>query len=159
MKTFIIAILLSFYLQPSFSQNNQADTGVIKSLIAKYAESINNGDSILGAQLFSHAPEVSFIQPRRYQRGWDEISSQVYGFFSKTFSRRNLNIISEHVTVYGNVAWAEFYWVFDATFKQGNTTMQTKGRETQIWRRANNEWRLVHVHYSNMPVTGDRQGF
>jgi ketosteroid isomerase-like protein len=151
MKKIIIPILLVFYLQSSFSQNNQADTGAIKALIAKYVESINTGDSVLGAKLFSHSPEVSFIQPRGHQHGWNEISSQIYNFFAKTFTKRNLNIFNEHVTEYDNVAWAEFYWVFDATFKQGNMPMQTKGRETQIWKKTNNEWHLVHVHYSSMP--------
>jgi ketosteroid isomerase-like protein len=147
----IIAILLVFHWQSSFSQNNQADTGIIKALIAKYAESIDNGDSVLGSKLFSHSPEVSFIQPRGHQHGWSEISSEIYDFFAKTFAKRTLNIFKEHVTVYGDVAWAEFYWVFDATFKQSNLPLQTKGRETQIWRKANGEWHLVHVHYSNMP--------
>lgn len=37
--------------------------------------------------------------------------------------------------------------------------MQTKGCETQIWRKSHNEWKLVHIHYSGMPVTGQDQGF
>ena len=150
-------MLLVFYLPSSFSQNNQADTGAIKALIARYVESISTGDSVLGSKLFSHSPEVSFIQPRGHQHGWNEISSQIYNFFAKTFTKRNLSIFNEHVTEYDNVAWAEFYWVFDATFKQGNMPLQTKGRETQIWNKTNNEWHLVHVHYSSMPVTGERQ--
>jgi ketosteroid isomerase-like protein len=155
MKATIISILLIYYSQPSFSQNNQADTAVIKALIVKYAESIDAGDASSGSKLFSHSPEVSFIQPRGHQHGWNEINSQIYDFFAKTFSKRNLTIFNEHVTVYDKVAWAEFYWVFDAIFKQGNRPMQTKGRETQIWKKNGNDWRLVHVHYSNMPVIGE----
>ena len=33
---------------------------------------------------------------------------------------------------YSDVAWTEFYWVFDATFKNDNSPLQTKGRENQM---------------------------
>jgi len=35
----------------------------------------------------------------------------------------------------------------------------THGRETQVYRKVDGAWRLVHVHYSGMPVTGERLGF
>jgi hypothetical protein len=60
---------------------------------------------------------------------------------------------------YGNVSWLTFFWTFDGTLKINNNTVQTKGRETQIWRKVNYEWRLVHVHYSGLPDTGLNQGF
>jgi ketosteroid isomerase-like protein len=63
------------------------------------------------------------------------------------------------VTVYGYVAWLTFTWVFDAAFKGNNQSIQTKGQETQLWRRRDGQWKLVHVHYSGMPVTGQGQGF
>jgi hypothetical protein len=34
-----------------------------------------------------------------------------------------------------------------------------RSRETQIYRMTGGQWRLVHVHYSAMPVTGGRRGF
>jgi hypothetical protein len=30
---------------------------------------------------------------------------------------------------------------------------------TQIWEKEANEWRIVHIHYSGMPVTAPRRGF
>ncbi|HTQ66521.1 MAG TPA: nuclear transport factor 2 family protein [Puia sp.] len=159
MKGAILHLVFSFCALAAFSQINQKDTILIKQLIEKYAESINNADTVLGSKLFSHSPEVSFIQPRGHQHGWNEIRHQIYDFFGETFSKRKLNIVSEHITVYGDVAWAEFYWVFDATFKKGNFPLQTKGRETQIWRKSENEWHLVHVHYSAMPVMQEAKGF
>jgi len=33
------------------------------------------------------------------------------------------------------------------------------GVETQIYRRENGQWRIVHVHYSGAPVTGNLKGF
>ncbi len=54
---------------------------------------------------------------------------------------------------------AEFYWSFDATMAKDATTIHTEGRETQVLEKTNQGWRIVHVHYSGMPVTGERQGF
>ena len=63
------------------------------------------------------------------------------------------------VHVHGDAAWVEFYWDFVAKFKTGGTPLNTKGRETQIFRKLDGGWRLVHVHYSGMPVGGEREGF
>lgn len=136
-----------------------ADTTEIKALIEKYVKAFENADTILASQLFAHTEEVSFIHPRGHEHGWEEIKNHIYKFFGVTFSTRKLNIFNEKITVYNNVAWVEFYWVFDAAFKKDNSLLQTKGRETEIWRKIENEWHLVHVHYSNMPVTGERKGF
>jgi ketosteroid isomerase-like protein len=61
--------------------------------------------------------------------------------------------------MYGDTAWAEFYWDFVAKFRKDGSPLKTQGRETQVYRKDNQGWRIVHVHYSNMPVTGEREGF
>ena len=78
--------------------------------------------------------------------------------FAETFVKRDLKTSDERISVYGDAAWAEFYWVFDTTLKD-DTPLQTKGRETQIWKKEGAEWRLIHVHYSGPPVTAPGQGF
>lgn len=135
------------------------DTIQIKEMLDQYAKSIDDADTILGARLWAKTKEVSFIHPRGHEHGWEDIKNNIYKFFGSYFSKRKLNIQNIKISRYGNVAWTEFYWIFDATFKNATTPIQTKGRESQIWRKINNEWFLVHVHYSSMPVTGARQGF
>ncbi|HMC87265.1 MAG TPA: nuclear transport factor 2 family protein [Chitinophagaceae bacterium] len=155
-KLFFAAILLQLFVTALYSQ---PDTSAIKSQIEKYKQAIDNADTLLASQIWAHTPEVSFIQPRGHQQGWQEINDGIYKFFGEAFAKRSLNILNEKISVYDNVAWVEFYWVFDATLKNGNAPLQTKGRETQIWRKLNNQWFLVHVHYSNMPVTQNGKGF
>jgi ketosteroid isomerase-like protein len=61
------------------------------------------------------------------------------------------------VHVYGDSAWAEFYWRFVAKLRSNGSTVVTDGRETQIYRKVDRDrWALVHVHYSGMPVTRER---
>ena len=145
--------------QTGISLKASADTTQIKEMLVKYAKSIDDADTVLGARLWAKTKEVSFIHPRGHEHGWDEIKNNIYKFFGTYFSKRKLNIQDVRISTYGDVAWTEFYWIYDATFKNGTTPIQTKGRESQIWRKINKEWYLVHVHYSGMPVNGARQGF
>lgn len=136
-----------------------ADSTTIKDLVKNYAESINKADTVIGAKLFAHSKEVSFIHPLGHARGWIEINKTIFTLFRETFSYRNLKTFNEHVTVYGNTAWVEFYWTFDAKFKKNDAPFQSKGRETQIWSKKNGQWNIVHVHYSGLPVANETEGF
>jgi ketosteroid isomerase-like protein len=78
-------------------------------------------------------------------------------FYEKTmgvFAERTLKVVGDvAVQTYGNAATAIFEWDFVAKMKDG-TPLHTMGRETQVYAKvAGDGWRLVHVHYSGMPVT------
>jgi ketosteroid isomerase-like protein len=156
MKKCILTIGFILIATISFSQQ---DSAIIKSKIEAYKASIDNADTLLAYQIWAHTPEVSFIQPRGHQHGWNEINSNIYGFFANVFSKRSLTIYNQEINIDDGFAWATFYWTFDANFKAGNKPLQTKWRETQIWKKIDNGWNLVHVHYSSMPVTATGQGF
>ena len=134
-----------------------ADSLVFKNLISQYAQSIEQADTMLASKLWAKTDDVSFIHTGGHEHGWSEVKSNIYGMFGRVFSTKKLNCFNEKVTVYGEVSLVEFYWIFDATIKMNNNHIQTKGRETQIWKKVNTEWRLVHVHYSGMPATATRQ--
>ncbi len=139
------------------SSLSNPDSTLFKSLVSQYTESIDKADTALGAKLWSHVDEISFINPRGHEHGWDEIKN-IYNFFRINFSERKLSFYSLKTSVYHDFAWLEFYWVFDAVTKVDNSKVQTKGRETQIWWKIDSDWRLIHVHYSGMPATGQVQG-
>ena len=63
------------------------------------------------------------------------------------------------IHVYDDTAWSEFNWDFVATVRKGGSPFHSQGRETQIYHRENGQWRIVHVHYSGVPVTGNLKGF
>jgi len=75
------------------------------------------------------------------------------------FSERKLTAHDVSVQVLGDAAVAEFYWDFVAKFRKDGSPISTHGRETQVYRKTSDGWRLVHVHYSGMPVTTERRGF
>ena len=75
------------------------------------------------------------------------------------FSERSLNVHDVAIHVYGNSAWAEFYWDFNAKLRKDGSPLTTHGRETQVYWKMKDRWRLVHVHYSGMPVAEKGNGF
>ena len=139
---------------------SSADSSVIHSLIEKYAKSVDGADTALAAEVWLDSPDVSFIHPLGHEHGFEQIKQNVYmHLMGDTFSERKLSVHDVSVHEYGDAAWAEFYWDFAAKFRKDGSPLTTHGRETQLYRKEHGRWRLVHVHYSGMPATGERQGF
>lgn len=163
MKILRFSFILIFLLpacngnRPDKGESNDSglpapDSTFFKSLVTHYIESINQADTSMGSRLWSQNDEISFITPSGHQHDWEGIKN-IYLMFRDNFTERNLSFYNLKTSVYSDFAWLEFYWVFDALMKPDNSKVQTKGRETQIWRRKGNDWRLVHIHYSGMPAT------
>jgi ketosteroid isomerase-like protein len=121
---------------------------------------VSDADTTLASQVWWNSPEASFIHPLGHEHGFEQIKQDVYQhLMGDTFSQRNLSVHDLSVDVFGDSAVAEFYWDFIAKFRKDGSPITTHGRETQVYRRVQGEWRLAHVHYSGMPVSGGQQGF
>jgi Xaa-Pro aminopeptidase len=141
------------------SPDTAADVRQITALVARYARSIDSADADLASQIWWDSPDVSFIHPLGHERGLEQIKQNIYQkLMGDTFSERNLSPRDISVHVYGDSAIVEFYWDFVATFRKDGSTITTHGRETQIYGKKQDAWRLVHVHYSGMPAATS-QGF
>jgi ketosteroid isomerase-like protein len=141
-------------------RDTSADVEAIGGIIAKYAKSIDAADTSLASQVWWDSPEVSFIHPLGHEHGFDQIKANVYTrLMGETFSERKLTARDITIHVYGDAAWAEFYWDFNAKFRKDGKPITTQGRETQIYRKVQGHWRIIHVHYSGMPATQPGQGF
>jgi ketosteroid isomerase-like protein len=137
-----------------------ADTDAIKRNIVMYAKSVDDADTTLASQIWWDSPEVSFIHPLGHEHGFDQIKQNVYKrLMGETFSERKLTPRDISIHVFGDAAWAEFYWDFNAKFRKDGQPVTTHGRETQIYRKYPSGWRLVHVHYSAMPAAQPGPGF
>lgn len=137
-----------------------ADIDAIGSIIARYAKSIDGADTALASQIWWDSPETSFIHPLGHEHGFEQIKANVYQrLMGETFSERKLTPHDITIHAYGDTAWAEFYWDFNAKFLKDGRPLTTHGRETQIYRKMQGSWRIIHVHYSGMPATQPSQGF
>jgi ketosteroid isomerase-like protein len=128
----------------------RAAAEAIRQQIAKYAAALNAADVAVASQVWDTTGDVSFISPAGHQRGWEDVKG-VYAFFGSTFSERTLTTRDTSIHVLGDAAWAEFYWHFVAKQRTDGSTVQTDGRETQVYRKVGDRWALVHVHYSGPP--------
>lgn len=156
----VISFIISISIGATASNDNQNDSLAIQKVVENYKLSINNADTLLAKSIWLGSPEISFIHPRGHEIGWEGIKKGIYEMFGTRFSARDLKSYNESFTIYDDMAVVVFYWIFDATYSGENPAqMQSKGRETQIMKKVGNEWRIVHVHYSGMPKTGDREGF
>ena len=144
----------------SNATESESSSEQIKSLIAKYAKSIDAADTNLASQVWWDSPEASFIHPLGHEHGFEQIKENVYKrLMGETFSERKLSFHDLAVQILGDAAVAEFYWDFVAKFRKDGSPITTHGRESQVYRKTSDGWRLVHVHYSGMPITSERQGF
>jgi ketosteroid isomerase-like protein len=140
------------------ARDTNAESDEIELMIAKYAKSIDEADTTLASQIWPDSPEVSFIHPLGHEHGWEQIKQNVYRhLMGDTFSERKLSIHDISAHVYGDAAWAEFHWDFAAKYSKDGSPITTHGRETQVYRKEQGHWRLVHVHYSGMPVTEEQK--
>lgn len=143
---------LSFHVQGQ-------DTDQLEKLLENYVTAVNELDLELAQSIWSQTEEISFIQPRGHQVGWNDIQKAFYIGAMGNFKKRDLKLKNVTIRILSNdTAWADFYWDFDAVFHD-DTPITTSGRETQVWKKEADGWKIVHVHYSGLPVTGEREGF
>lgn len=132
----------------------------VAAVVDSYARSVNTMDLVLAEQIWITNESSTFIHPRGHERGWVKIKDDFYGkTMNATFSERNLVTRDLKVNIYGDAAYVEFYWNFEAKFRKDGSVHRTAGRESQMLLRTPSGWRIAHINYSSMPVTGERQGF
>ncbi|WOT06361.1 YybH family protein [Shewanella youngdeokensis] len=152
MKKIFFASLAAVLMQLAVVPAANADTNDdLNNLLVQYADSVNRLDLEMAKSIWSQTESISFIHPRGHQFGWAEIKKAFYlgamGYFTERDLRLrdiNINQLSE------DTAWADFYWDFDATTKTGEVVHHT-GRESQVWKKEDSGWKIVHVHYSRPP--------
>jgi ketosteroid isomerase-like protein len=144
---FAIALTLSCTASSDKAGDGTAAQDAIRQQIAKYTAALDAADIDLASQVWQNSADVSFIHPAGHAHGWKEVKG-IYNFFGSSFSERKLTVRDVSVHVNGETAWAEFYWHFAAKQSKDGSSVQTDGRETQIYEKAGNRWQLVHVHYS-----------
>jgi len=138
----------------SVSAGQQAEIDKIRNIIRTYEKSIGAADTALASEIWSTTADVSFIHPLGHEHGWEQIKRNVYEKLMRDlFSERQLTARDIEVHVYQDAAWAEFNWVFTAKQRSDGKAVKTEGRETQVYRKTDSGWRIVHVHYSAMPGT------
>jgi ketosteroid isomerase-like protein len=155
MKTLLISLFSILFL----SNTNGSEEKDLRELVNSYVKAVEELDLELAKSIWSQDEKISFIHPKGHQKSWKEIREGFYLGAMGSFGERKLAVKDLEIHILDDVtAWGVFYWEFNATFKDGKK-ITTKGRETQVWKKEDGGWKIVHVHYSGMPVKGEREGF
>jgi len=153
-------LLTALAAAPYAIAQQSADERAIEALIGRYAQMVDRADLKMADDLFSDAPEVTFIDPLGEDHGRARIESDlIQNLMGTTFSERQLTPKDISVHVYGDTAWSEFQWDFIAKVRKDGSPLHSQGVETQIYRREQGRWRIVHVHYSGAVVSGNLKGY
>ena len=122
----------------------------IDDLLKLYIESVNTSDEKLFREIWDREGSISFIHPRGYALGFDEIVEHFrLGRMSTNFSNRDFKIKDIMIKYYGNTAFLEFRWDFFATMKDTNDEIHTEGRETQFIVLRDSGWKFSNIHCSS----------
>ncbi|MDD3299714.1 MAG: nuclear transport factor 2 family protein [Bacteroidales bacterium] len=119
--------------------------------MSDYFRSVSLLDKELARKVWSQREDISLINAMGHFFGFKSIFND---FMIKAFSElksRNLHSASEVVKIYGNFATVELYWLFDIVTSEEQAERRS-GRETLFLEKTDNEWQIVHVHYSGMPI-------
>lgn len=122
----------------------------IDDLLKSYIESVNTSDENLFREIWDREGSISFIHPKGYAIGFDEIVEHFrLGRMSTNFSNRDFKIKDIMIKYYGNTAFLEFRWDFFATMKDTNDEIHTEGRETQFIVLRDSGWKFSNIHCSS----------
>lgn len=132
-----------------FARRVDTDVNAVEAIVDAYIRTINDGDLELVSKIWSHDKRVSFIGPQGRFQGYEEVRDKLVAGFKNGFAKRNLQKDELTIIIEGKAAWAEFTWKFEAERNDGSKHT-ARGRETQIFRKEKDGWKLVHIHYSGV---------
>jgi ketosteroid isomerase-like protein len=128
---------------------SESERKAVEAIVDAYIKTINDGDLELVGKIWSHDERASFIGPQGRFSGYEEVRDKLVMSFKNGFAKRNLRKDELIIVIEGKSAWAEFTWTFDSVGKDG-TERTSRGRETQIFRKEKDGWKLMHIHYSGI---------
>ena len=133
------------------------DERIIREQVANYTKALDTGDLGLAAHVWWDTKDVSAITPMGHSHGWNEVKG-IYQFFGDNFTDRHLQARDIAVHLMGDTAWVEYNWHFDAKIKANGMEIHSDGRESEVFRKIDAAWRIVHIHYSG-PAVSPGPGF
>ncbi|MFR9603579.1 MAG: nuclear transport factor 2 family protein [Rikenellaceae bacterium] len=116
-----------------------------------YLSMVSDLDLEIAKGLWATSGNISIITPRSQFFGFESIMNDFLIKAFSSFQSRKLSSLSEVINIYGDSANIQLYWNFDTVDAKGEKR-QGRGRESLIFSKCSGEWRLVHVHYSPMPL-------
>lgn len=153
----VLGLALAFLSSPMAAASTEAEEELMP-LILKYEQAMETGDLEIFGELFWHDERLTVFWPEPETAfridGWSQFQSFLKGF--TTFISQlppgafNLEIRQPSINVMGDVAIMTAYWVGTMFTLEGSQVMQ--GRATQVWKKIEGKWVIIHEHDSFFPA-------
>jgi ketosteroid isomerase-like protein len=124
----------------------------VQQVLDRYLRSVNTADVTMASTVWLQSPDIVVVTPLGRFEGWDSVQRDLYvNFLQKGFLERALTPSNVHIHVNGNSAWAVFDWSFASKLANGQP-FTSKGRESHVYEKTDDGWRITHLHYSGLPA-------
>lgn len=142
------------------NSNDAESAKAINEVVRTYAQALEGTNTGLATEIRATDDEVALIHPKKHERDREEIKRNLYesSRFDR-FATCRLGAYDVTIRMCKDMVWAEFYWKAQTTLRSDGSPLTVTERETQIFRKTDRGWVLEHVHYSDTPVTREREGF
>jgi ketosteroid isomerase-like protein len=127
--------------------NDAAAAADIRAVLDRYQKAVNGADEQILRELWAEPERISYVNPMQRLRTWGELQGFWQGFLKNSFTQRELTVSNVAIQSVGDAGWAVFDWEFRAMQTDGKPS-QTRGWETQVYRKTDRGWRIAHAHYS-----------
>jgi ketosteroid isomerase-like protein len=127
--------------------NDAATAADIRAVLDRYQKAVNGADEQILRELLAEPERVSYVNPMQRLHTWGDLQGFWQGFLKNSFTQRELTVSNVAIQSVGDVGWAVFDWEFRAMQTDGKPS-QTRGWETQVYRKTDRGWRIAHAHYS-----------
>ena len=158
MKKFtVLMIIVSFMLCFSISPAAASDEDAIMQLMSDYFKAWNTNDNKLMASVHWKSPDFSFFGPNKdtsfFIKGWDETAELFKTTFESPIGTYTLTYHDPQVLMLeNNVALVTLYTIWNINNTDTNVQEIQQIRGTQVVKKLNGKWHIVHVHWSILPT-------
>lgn len=149
----VLSIIIGGVLVQAFAAKSKTDDkAAIAALEDRVAKAIGARDAnaVMANYVKSDALVVFDVIPPREYRGWDAYLKDWQGVLGGCADSPKLDISDLAIETSGPLAYSHSIQHFTCTGAKGNKVDMTL-RTTDVYRKFNGSWRIVHEHYS-VPV-------
>jgi ketosteroid isomerase-like protein len=154
----VLGLALALLSSPMAAVSTEAEEELLP-LILKYEQAMETGDLEIFGELFWHDERLTVFWPEPETAfridGWSQFQSFLKGFTSFVSQLPpgafNLEIRQPSINVMEDVAIVTSYWV-GTMLTPGGGSQVMQGRATQVWKKIEGKWVIIHEHDSFFPT-------
>ena len=155
-KIIVIIFVFMFCFSAATTTMAATDEEEILQLVSDYFKAWNTNDNKIMAAIHWNSPDMTFYGPTVdtafLTKGWDITAEGLKNAFDSPVGTYSLSCHDPKIwLVDKNVAIVTMYVIWNITDQNTKEEQLLQVRGTQVVKRINGKWKIVHVHWSALP--------